>query len=494
MRNKLRIFFRSYPLFAWLLPIFFVLHGYTEFYNLIPVKDSALLVLKYLIVATLLVALAWFFFRNIFKASILVFLLLAYNFFFGPAHDWIKQQFPGSLFSRYSFILSASLLAFVLLTLFLKKRKKTFYKATSYLNLLLLLFLIIDAGILINKLTQKDSKTLITDEFIKCNDCIKPDVYYIMADEYAGRKQLTEMFKFDNSAFENELKKRGFHIIEDSKSNYNFTRFSASSILNMNYINGIEGRNQSIHDRKICQDKMQNNTMFRFFKIQGYETYNYSPFFIKDHPYLAKPSFLPQYTGPLVSQTFLSRIEKDLWFHLVTDLGLQGLRENAIYNDKRNNDLFLRLTKKAAARQTEQPKFVYTHLIMPHNPYYFDKDGKEIPYNNLKAEKTPEMDLYLNYLIYSNNIFLNLIDTIRASAKRPYIIILMSDHGFKHLPNYPHAEKYHFTNFNSILLPDSNYAPFYDGISNVNEFRVLLNSRFNQKLSLLKDSTSFLTE
>jgi hypothetical protein len=493
MKSKLFNFLRIYPFFTWLLPIFFVFHGYTEFYDLIPAKDSVLLALKYLIAATLLICVCWLFFRNIFKASILVFLLFAYNFFFGPAHDWIKQQFPGSLFSRYVFILPASLLVFILLTLFLKKRKKTFYLATSYLNLLMLILLIIDAGILINKITQKNSRTLAQNEFIKCIDCSKPDVYYILADEYAGKKQLTEMFKFDNSAFENELKKRGFHIVEDSKSNYNYTIFSAPSILNMNYINVIQGRNQSIPDRKICLDMMQNNTVFQFFKMQGYETYNYSPFFIQGHPYLAKPSFLPRYTGPLVSQTFFSRIEKDLWFHLVTDLRLPGLKENVIYNDKRNNDLFLRLTKKVATRQTEQPKFVYTHLIMPHYPYYFDKGGKKTPYDNLGGEKTPVMDLYLNYLIYSNNIFLNLIDTIRTLARRPYIIIFMSDHGFKSLPNYQHAE-YYFTNFNSILLPDSNYAPFYNGISNVNEFRVLLNSRFNQNLPLLKDSTSFMTE
>jgi len=493
MRNKLRIFFRSYPLFAWLLPIFFVLHGYTEFYNLIPVKDSALLVLKYLIVATLLVALAWFFFRNIFKASILVFLLLAYNFFFGPAHDWIKQQFPGSLFSRYSFILSASLLAFVLLTFFLKKRKKTFYKATSYLNLLLLIFLIIDAGILLNKLTQKSSTTLVGDEFIECTGCSKPDVYYILADEYAGKKQLTELFKFDNSAFENELSKRGFHIIENSTSNYNYTIFSAPSTLNMGYIDGIEGRNQSIHDRKICLQKMQHNAVFRFFEMQGYKTYNYSPFSISGHPDLARRSFLFHSVNPLTAQTFLYRLEKDLWFHLVTDLRLPGLKKAVTYNDKKNNELFTELTKETAQIQKEQPKFVYTHLMMPHNPYYYDKEGKETSYENLDEEKNSSTHLYLNYLLYANKVLLGLIDSIKRHSTRPCIIILMSDHGFKSFPNYKHAE-YHFTNFNSILLPDSNYAPFYNGISNVNEFRVLLNSRFNQKLPLLKDSTSFITE
>ena len=493
MKNKLVNFFKTCPLFIWLLPIFFVFHGFTEFYDLIPAKDSLWLAVKYLIAATILFGICWLFFRNIFKAAMLVFFVFAYNFFFGPAHDWIKQQFQGTLFSRYVFILPFSLLVFIVLIVFLKKRKKTFYQATSYLNALMLILLFTDLFMLIKKITARQSIALVKNDFVDCKDCIKPDVYYILADEYAGKKQLTEMFKFDNSAFESELQKRGFHILENTRSNYNYTLFSAPSILNMDYISDLEKRNKSIHDRKICLDIMENNAVFRFFKIQGYKTYNYSPFYIKDHSYLAKPSFLPRHASPLVAQTFLYRIEKDLWFHLVTDLNLPGLKRSIMYNDKENNELFLKLTKKIAAKQAEQPKFVYTHLILPHYPFYFDKDGKEIPYDNLEGKKTSAMDLYIGYLLYSNKIFLDLIDTIRKTAKRPYIIIFLSDHGFKTLPNYQHAE-YHFTNFNSILLPDSNYAPFYNGISNVNEFRVLLNSRFNQKLPLLKDSTSFMTE
>ena len=43
-------------------------------------------------------------------------------------------------------------------------------------------------------------------------------------------------------------------------------------------------------------------------------------------------------------------------------------------------------------------------------------------------------------------------------------------------------------------MPDGNNSGFYDGMSNVNQFRVLLNSQFKQKLPLLKDSTNFLIE
>jgi hypothetical protein len=52
--------------------------------------------------------------------------------------------------------------------------------------------------------------------------------------------------------------------------------------------------------------------------------------------------------------------------------------------------------------------------------------------------------------------------------------------------------KYHFMNLNSVYIPDGNYTGFYDGMLNVNQFRVILNSQFGQKLPLLKDYTSFI--
>jgi phosphoglycerol transferase MdoB-like AlkP superfamily enzyme len=130
---------------------------------------------------------------------------------------------------------------------------------------------------------------------------------------------------------------------------------------------------------------------------------------------------------------------------------------------------------------------------MPHNPYYYDKDGKELKYELLRKIYDSTETRYISYLQYCNKVFLQLIDDIKSNSPEPPIIILMSDHGFKGYNNYEHVQTY-FSNFNSIYLPDSNYQTFYKGISNVNQFRVLLNSQFNQQLPLLKDSTIIITE
>ena len=494
MKGKLKHIAQTKILFLFLLPPFFVLHGFVEFYDLIPVKESIVLTGFYEMAAILLFGLSWVLFKNIYKSALLSFVLLAYYFFFGAVQDWLKDHFNGLFFIRYSFILPVSIIAFIVLIILLKKNKKIFSRLTLYLNVLFVILLATE----IIRLSSRITNTSFTNKgpaknFVACPDCSKPDIYYILADEYAGKKELNELLKFDNSQFESELKERGFHIIEPSLSNYNYTLFSSPSILNMDYISNIEGYNRSTHDKRICNEVMKNNAAMRFFKQQGYQIYNYSYFDIQDQPTLAISSLLSPKLRPIISQTFFSRLKKDLWYHVIIDLKLGSAKRSSIYSAKRNNDLFIKLTKQVAATQSDKPKFVYSHILMPHFPYYYDKNGHEIDFKYLSDESDSRTDLYLGYLQYANKIYLDLIDTIKKNSRRPCIIIFLSDHGFKSFPHDAHPE-YHCYNFNSILLPDSNYAPFYNGISNVNMFRVLLNSQFKQKLPLLKDSISIVRD
>ncbi len=131
--------------------------------------------------------------------------------------------------------------------------------------------------------------------------------------------------------------------------------------------------------------------------------------------------------------------------------------------------------------------------MMPHYPYYFDANGKPNPLEFLMEEQQHLQKNYLGYLQHCNKIFLQLIDTILQQSKNPPIIIFMGDHGFRHFIK-PTDQQYHFMNFNSVYLPGNNYTGFYDSISGVNLFRVILNKQFNQRLPMLKDSSSYMRE
>jgi arylsulfatase A-like enzyme len=129
---------------------------------------------------------------------------------------------------------------------------------------------------------------------------------------------------------------------------------------------------------------------------------------------------------------------------------------------------------------------------MPHPPYYFKKEGTEASNETLIKQNTFNKEQYIEYLIYTNTKLLSLIDHIKESTVNP-IIILMSDHGFCQFPDTTKTN-YRFFNLNAIYLPSGDYKGFYEGMTNVNQFRTILNTVFGQKMPILKDSTIVIHE
>ena len=63
----------------------------------------------------------------------------------------------------------------------------------------------------------------------------KPDIYFIILDAYSREDLLKTAFGFDNQPFVDQLSALGFDVIPCSRSNYNATALSLSSMLNLNY-------------------------------------------------------------------------------------------------------------------------------------------------------------------------------------------------------------------------------------------------------------------
>jgi hypothetical protein len=131
--------------------------------------------------------------------------------------------------------------------------------------------------------------------------------------------------------------------------------------------------------------------------------------------------------------------------------------------------------------------------MMPHYPYYFDKNGMEKPYETLVEGNQLNKQAYIEYLQYANKKLLALVEHILNSSATPPVIILMGDHGFRHFTS-PVVAKYHFLNLAAVYLPSKDYAGFSDSLSGVNFFRTILNTSFNQRLPSLKDSTIYLKD
>jgi hypothetical protein len=480
--------------FIFLLPVFFVLHGFTENYHFISAVDCLLLLIRYFIVAGIISLLLFLALRSWRKAAVFTFLIMCFHFFFGTIHDSLKSWIPNSLLVKYFFILPFAILLFILLFFYFRKTTRYFHRFIKYINILLVTLILIDSVELIFKINNSNKRTISNPiGFTGCDTCNKPDIYFIIADEYAGQRELADVFHFDNSAFISALKEKGFRIINNSFSNYNYTPFCMASTLSMNYLMSIEGRNSSKKDRRICYQLINQNPVIELLKDQGYVFKNLSVFqFNDDLPIETSPFFL---TGKdlLTSQTFLSRLDRDIRFNLVTKYKIRSEMQTLANTELNSIRSIYNHTLEEVTKDSKQPRFIYIHLMMPHYPYFFDRNGKMNPVDKLMEGQQVLQKEYIEYLQYSNGQFLKLIDYILSNSKKLPIIIFMGDHGFRHFTdNIDH--KYYYNNLNSIYLPSQNYKGFSDSLSSVNQFRVLFNNQFNQHLPLLKNSTIFLQE
>lgn len=490
MGNKFNTLFKSHFLAPFLLSFFFVLHGVEENYDFVPLKDALVLLVTYCIATLISIACFTLFFKNVTKACLISFLLMAIHFFFGSLYDTIKKTWPHSFLTKYSFLIPLLAFLFISIVIVVKKRKPPSKKMFIYFNVLLVIILFIDSSLLVYKyFSLKKENDLLLKQFTPYNYSPKPDLYFIVMDEYAGQKELSDLLNFDNSSFENDLIKRGFHIIGKSRSNYISTPLSVASFFNMNYLD-FTGIDQEQDRVLFSYNKIRHSPFLSYLLSEKYIFYNYSIFSFYNHRSPVRPTFLPTAKDLISSQTFISRLQKDLGYHLFTTLGLKQNPEEYIYIDQQNNDSIYKETYRIASLKTGQGKFIYSHLMMPHYPYYFTKNGEARPLNELAVVNKTNPDFYLEYLGYCNKKILALTDEIQKKSPGA-MIILTGDHGFRAFEKKV-DESYFFNNFCAVYLPSNNYSNFYDSLTPVNLFRVLLNTQFGQKLTLVKDSSVIL--
>lgn len=492
MRYKLLHIIRTKPAFLLLLPLFFVWHGYVEFYDLISLSTGLLLILQYVVATSVLLLFFRIFFRNTIKAAQFVFYIMCLYFFFGSLQDFLVNNFQGSFVTKYSFLLPTLVLIFTGLFFYIKKQAFPPVKIIFYLNISLLLFIISDSFLLVTKIKNNQSRvTIEVNATLKpCISCPKPDIYLLLADGYSGKIPLQRYFNYENTEFESQLKKRNFFVVDSSISNYNYTIFSIGSLLNMGYLR-TSNYFQGSKDLPLAFKAIKNSYLVDFLLQEQYDVYNHTMFDFNNHPAPVRKTLINFEKSPLTTQTFLYRVNRDISYHLITTFKLNfrnKLKRNSLFDDLENNFQLDSITRKTAATTTTRPKFVYTHLIMPHWPYYFDSLGKKTPTHLLTNTHHSDKKAYVSYLKYTNDQLISLIDFIKSNTSGKAIIILLSDHGFRETEDETYLKKFIHLNLNAVFFPDSNYDGFYKGMSNVNVFRSILNSQFGQHLAMLKDS------
>ena len=474
--------------FVWVI-LFFILHGYAQSYQLVPLKELLILTCQITIASIIFFALSTRFFRSKIKGGIFTSAVLIIILFFGAFQDFFADKKLLSILSYLRPLILICLILIIIFFFYLKKTMLPFNKTVVYINTLFLVYLMIDIitiFFLSSSASSADGKTLHEFKSAQCDTCKPPSVYLVVMDEYMGTEGLKEYFHYSNASFENFLISREFRVFKNSRSNYQRTLFSMASILNMRYIPEIR---EDEMDERYPYNKvlslLRNNVVCKIFQHNGYKTINLSPFEIRNAPSEIISTELPQRIELIAAQTMVYRIGKYMpgW---LADLNIIPPSKKAEVTIVDANELAMKKALTVAGSQGMSPVFAYLHLTMPHSPFVFDSLGRKTGFwsQNLSPVETDKA--YLQYLVYTNHRIEKFIQQLQQATMNKAVIALMSDHGYRAAAqrDIHHA----YQTLNAIFLPAKNYGHWYDGMSNVNQFRVLLNSVFGQRLPLLKDS------
>jgi len=480
------------PVFPFLLPLFFVLHGVAENAAYIDIRDCWGLLGVYMAVTVGLYLLLYLFYRDHSRTALAVGTLQGIFFFFGALHGFLSRYVPP--LSKYIIILPLLAILQVVVLIRLKKSSFSPRRPVLFMNILFLIYILFD---LIRLGLPDDAYRLrlsLTSPYtvpLQAPDSAYPDVYLLLMDEYASTSSLRTWFNYDNSSLDSFLSNEGFRLLPASRSNYNFTSFSMASMLNMSYLKGL-GNECTIADYASCNKLIRNSEAVRSFSMHGYDIINYSIFDLDDQPSTVNEHLLPVKTNLITAQTLLGRIRRDIGWNIYSlPLDIGWIRQWA-YQVMDNNNGFIAGVEKTSNTRTGHPRFIYAHLQMPHNPFFYDKQGR------LKEPKEMEQNIegYLDYLPYTNEVIKKLVTAIQQHSHRSAVIMLMGDHGVRYEARGggDPDDLHYFQNLNAVYFPDKDYHLFYDSVSGVNQFRIVFSKIFHQNIPLLRDSTILLKD
>ncbi|MEA2015599.1 MAG: hypothetical protein U9O59_02635 [Actinomycetota bacterium] len=430
--------------------------------------------------------------RNIGKAGIITSVILILFFSYGHIYKLIKEFKIGSfIIGRHRYLMIVFALVFIIAAYFLVRTRKELYNLTKSLNAVAIILILIPlVSIGISKIKtmglEGDKGSTVVQEDIQDTDIQGdlPDIYYIILDGYASSNTLKEFYDYDNSDLDNFLKDNNFYVASESTSNYPNSFLSIASSLNMKYINYLSDTlGKESNDRSVPYEMIKDSKVMDYLKSKGYKVIHFSSGW--------GPTNYNQNADLNVA---ISHTRWNEFNTLLIQTTALDAFEKKFFQDVGRSRVLNTFKSLADVSEIEGKKFTFSHIVCPHPPYLFDRNGNAVPGAEFDMDNwgSEQKEYYLNQLIYINKEVKNLVSEILSRSEDPPVIILQADHGPRNTfieGQYPTDDMFKegMRILNAIYIPDCSYGLLYDSITPVNTFRVIFNSCFGEDYQLLED-------
>jgi hypothetical protein len=350
-------------------------------------------------------------------------------------------------------------------------------------------------------LSFSQSKPDVVPTFSSNAEGLKRDFYYIILDEYGRGDTLADVYEFNNQEFLNRLNDLGFYIAEESRSNYAQTELALTSSLNLDYIDNLGlDLPENSSDHLMIRPYLRDSRLRSYLENEGYrviafETGYYWTEFKDADIYFQRSnkglgnSLLSGANGfevLLLRSTLVSALLDGL-----TNLQSKLLPLSEQQNRNQYERIRFVLDTLEDVAKLSGPKFVFVHLVSPHPPYVFNEDGSYKNRNQgapAQSEFEEYQEDYIDQVQYLNARLIPILEGIFEQSEVEPIIILQSDTGPKEVSTVQRMRI-----LNAIHFPEYNRSGFYDSISPVNTFRLMVNTYFGGTYERLADASYYST-
>jgi hypothetical protein len=326
------------------------------------------------------------------------------------------------------------------------------------------------------------------------------DIYWFAFDRYGSQTSLN-YFAGTHNDLQDFLRSRDFYVADRSHANYSRTTPSIAATMGMDYITDIAAeQGPESTNLQPLYAVMQHSPVAGFLESRGYRFINNGSWFgptqvigdADENTYTTDPSAETDFTAILDETTF-SPVMADLLPHSTPIISkADQIHINAAL-----------LQQRVLARMPDEPspKFVFSHILLPHPPYVFNEDGS-YPTPEQRKSRTEAESMNIQ-LTYTNNFIKRVVDQLLSvpDDQKP-IIIIQADEGPYTYRYTRDKEKFDWTQatpeeletkfgvINAMFLPGTP-APgspqLYDSITLVNTFRLVFDQFYGQDYPLLPD-------
>lgn len=322
----------------------------------------------------------------------------------------------------------------------------------------------------------------------------KRDVYYLVMDRYGSDLSLDLRFGSVNRLTP-WLRDHGFTVLEDSHANYVRTALSMVTTLNVGHLPDL-GIGNGPTDPRITPiyAHLQGPWVARQFQALGYRYLHVGSWW---EPTRIDPTADVNFSGSGLSDFAHVLLQASAIPAIAKRVGVEGVIPVSDRDRKYRNTVYA-LDALEGIVDEPGPKFVLAHLLLPHPPYVFDRDGRYIP--AAEARRLSEDELHQRQLDHTNAWLQAFFERLQAlpEAERP-IIILQADEG-------PYTDEYwndrntfdwysaadevveiKFGIMNAWYLPGGEDLGLYPEMTAINTFPVLFGRYFGLDYGTLPD-------